>query len=1059
MLSISPAMSVKHAGAYFSREDYYLSEAELGNNSRWCGGGAQALGLEGPVTEDDFKALCRGEVPSGERLVGYKLTRDPATGELIETHRAGNDCTFSPPKTVSIAYAAGVDAVKEAHDAAVLSVVCHLEKHHSFYRSPEGLRPGSLVAAKFDHATSRNIDPQLHSHVFILNLVQTPEGQWRSNEPKGIYQEVKSLGFLYRLELARELQARGLDIYMLDRSQMLFELKGVAPELVEHFSTRRTEIEAQVAEWQAEGRFTGVPHGRLYEMAALETRDLKRTISREEVARIFEQGFEACGTSSLEVKRGLERTLTPSLAVTPSGLSAEEAVRFAAGGLTEHEAVIRRERLLVEAARICGPGLSLGELDAVIDRGGPELVKVGTDLRGREYLTTGVMLNLEAGNLERVRDLAVHPFRSHALEQEVEAFRERLAFEGVRPTAGQWKEFYGEAVGTSSFLLTVGDPGTAKTRTLGLIERFNEEVLKPEGRAPATINLAYTGKAAREMSLATGRPAFTIDSFLNAASKFALQRQNSGQSILEVAGEKVLISKEVPLVIRVDEAGFLGARQAREIMEVVGGLQEHGVQVKLHLLGDTKQMQAISAGDFLNQVQALGLKGELDYAHLDEILRQRDPELLEIARGLNREDRPLAENAREALVALEHRRGLSEITEEHDLTRAAVEHYLEESRKPSLVPERSTAGEGQSVLMLTPTNEKRKELNREVREARIAAGEIEAGKTFRVLTPVRQGITVDDYQPGDRLVFPGIRKEDGRLKSWGARLGTEAEVISIDREHNRVQVRYTFESGKDQKFERSVTRRFSAEQLVGRTALYREQELNLAVGDRVVALKNDQKLDIQNGALGTIRELGQDGRALVDLGERKVEIDLAKYRQIDHAYALTIHKSQGATVEHSILVAVVAPEPKKDMGQELGDVPHGHLSYNALNVAVTRAQFGTHVFTNSVQGLAKSVELVDEKTSTLKKEMVIFREGGSTLSEAWSREFGQKVRGLSQAVASLEMKAPRLSLEKIRVPSLPAPARELFKPAPEIAPPAKVIDKALELTVPRSLGKGFGLER
>jgi hypothetical protein len=72
---------------------------------------------------------------------------------------------------------------------------------------------------------------------------------------------------------------------------------------------------------------------------------------------------------------------------------------------------------------------------------------------------------------------------------------------------------------------------------------------------------------------------------------------------------------------------------------VVEEVQEKGSPVKLHLLGDTKQMQAISAGDFLKQVQELGVAQEVEYAHLTEILRQRDPGLLEIARGLNREDR------------------------------------------------------------------------------------------------------------------------------------------------------------------------------------------------------------------------------------------------------------------------------------------------------------------------------------------------------------------------------------------------------------------------------------
>ncbi|TSK07303.1 MAG: hypothetical protein FPO08_11875 [Geobacter sp.] len=62
---------------------------------------------------------------------------------------------------------------------------------------------------------------------------------------------------------------------------------------------------------------------------------------------------------------------------------------------------------------------------------------------------------------------------------------------------------------------------------------------------------------------------------------------------------------------------------------------------------------------------------------------------------------------------------------------------------------------------------------------------------------------------------------------------------------------------------RTVTKEFSAAEMAGKT-LYCEEERNFSAGDRVVLLKNDTKLDLQNGC------------ALVDLGDRKVEIDLSQ---------------------------------------------------------------------------------------------------------------------------------------------------------------------------------------
>ena len=1060
-MSLSPGMSAGHAGGYFSREDYYLQREDLGENSLWVGKGSRELGLEGPVREEEFRALCRGEDTAGNRLVSPKVSRDMESGALIKQHRAGNDCTFSAPKSVSIAYAAGVKGIKEAHDAAVLSVLGHLDEHYSHYRSPDGIRNGGMVAAKFDHATSRNIDPQLHSHVFVLNVVRTEEGGWKANEPKAIFQDQKSLGLLYRQALARELSGIGLEVSVQDRSLMFFELKTVDPGLIDHFSSRRVEIERQVESWSSEGLFAGVPHARLYEMAAQGTRDPKRDITHEEVTRIFERGFEACGSSVERVRLELEESRThalsgPLLEVEPASRVVELAVR----DLAEREAVLDRARVLDQAVRISGGGHTLSELNSAMDGGTSGLLRLGQDARGRELYTTPEMQELERRNLDRIRELA--PFRSVTTSAEVERCLERLSEKGVRLTAGQTAEVFNELTGSRGATLSMGDPGTAKTSTLKVIERFNEEVLVPQGREHISINLAYTGKAARELSLATGRPACTISSFENAnpASKFALQRENGEPPMVVVAGGKILIPEGEGrgVVFRVDEAGFLGARQAEHLLGVVVELQQRGLQVKLHLLGDSKQMQGIQTGDLLSQVQELGVRQEVDYAQLDEILRQRDPGLLEVARGLNREDRQLAENAREALKALEQWGGLRELSSVEDLRREVVQHYLEESRKSSHLPERAEDGETQQVLLVTGTNAQRKELNHEIRTARIAAGEIEEGKSFTVLTPVRQELTVEGYQLGDTVLFSGEYAANGRVINWGARLHTEGRIIKLDRERNRVTVCYSFSSkGRDGDEQlREVSKEFSAADLAGRTTLFREEERNFSVGDRIVALKNDAKLDLQNGTLGVIRELDEKGGMLVDLGERKVQLDLKKYRQVDHAYAVTIHKSQGSTVEHSIMYAPVRPEKVSEKEPDRAPEEYGRTSYNALNVAVTRARFGTRVFTNSIAGLTRSVETVDGKTSTLTR----LREPERDLPRSFlEKNEVQPKRGLRMEIEILERamlrpeagvrRAP--SLEHV-VPMLRAPGHKVPAPVREIAPLQKTVGRQLELSLPKKFG-------
>ena len=120
------------------------------------------------------------------------------------------------------------------------------------------------------------------------NWCHDQASSWKANEPRAIFQNQKSLGLLYRQVLARELGQRGFEVAILDRLQMLIELKEIDSWLTEHFSSRRAEIEWLVDSWRSEEKFVEVPHARLCEMAALQTRDSKHDITREEVTRIFE---------------------------------------------------------------------------------------------------------------------------------------------------------------------------------------------------------------------------------------------------------------------------------------------------------------------------------------------------------------------------------------------------------------------------------------------------------------------------------------------------------------------------------------------------------------------------------------------------------------------------------------------------------------------------------------------------------------------------------------------------------------------------------------------------
>ena len=80
-----------------------------------------------------------------------------------------------------------------------------------------------------------------------------------------------------------------------------------------------------------------------------------------------------------------------------------------------------------------------------------------------------------------------------------------------------------------------------------------------------------------------------------------------------------------------------------------------------------------------------------------------------------------------------------------------------------------------------------------------------------------------------------------------------------------------------------------------------------ASGDRVVFTRNDKALGVKNGQLGTVTSISARDMHIVleseDGTPQTVKIDPRVYDAIDHGYAVTIHKSQGATVDRSFVLA------------------------------------------------------------------------------------------------------------------------------------------------------------
>jgi conjugative relaxase-like TrwC/TraI family protein len=172
-VALARNISSRHAATYYEKDDYYTRDH---SPSEWHGDGAQALGLSGPVNRQAFAALVEGQMPGGATLHRGGSAR-----------RGGTDFEFSAPKSFSIqALVNGDGRLLDVHRSAVAIARQRIEATIATRVTERGAMrlefTRSAVIAQFEHATSRAGDPDLHSHVVVLNLTCRADGQWRSIE-------------------------------------------------------------------------------------------------------------------------------------------------------------------------------------------------------------------------------------------------------------------------------------------------------------------------------------------------------------------------------------------------------------------------------------------------------------------------------------------------------------------------------------------------------------------------------------------------------------------------------------------------------------------------------------------------------------------------------------------------------------------------------------------------------------------------------------------------------------------------------------------------------------
>ena len=581
MLSPKTQTNLANAKTYFEEHlavgDYYSETNRV--SGRWIGTGAKALGLHGIVDQHAFVALCDNLHPqTGARLTLRKKTTRQERGEAGDERTVANrrvfyDFTFSPPKSVSVAALVSKDErIVAAHRAAVSVAVGELERFasvqvHGKVQSTDRTT-GNIVAALFEHETSRALDPHLHTHCIVFNATHdATDSRWKALHNYEMLSAQKFVENVYYHELAVSLRAFGYSVVNAPRGD--FHLAEVPRELCERFSKRHHEIDEKTrALLAAQPEIEGRNLNDVREHIAHNERSRKvRALPREELRRLWDGQLSAEDLMTMAVPTG-----SRNLADETKGKDAATAVNWAEEHLFDRRSVVREHELWRYALEIARGGAAT-------------LADVKRETARRDYIreASGKLTRRDVlGREWNIVQLAMLGARKHA-----------PLVPGSDTTADGLPQDQARAVihilGSRDFVtLFRGGAGTGKSFVLRLVQ----EALRRAGHTTHVL---------------------------------APQRQQVLDLVKDGLGETQTVaeflatrSMQQRAVVVIDEAGQIGARQLLDLLTLVkacGG--------RVILSGDTRQHGPVEASDALRAIERYsGLRA----AELNEIRRQ-DPAL------------------------------------------------------------------------------------------------------------------------------------------------------------------------------------------------------------------------------------------------------------------------------------------------------------------------------------------------------------------------------------------------------------------------------------------------
>jgi ATP-dependent exoDNAse (exonuclease V) alpha subunit len=450
--------------------------------------------------------------------------------------------------------------------------------------------------------------------------------------------------------------------------------------------------------------------------------------------------------------------------------------------------------------------------------------------------------------------------------------------------------------------------------------------------------MAPTGAAAKQLTLETGVSSETV-------SMFQIKERQLEKDIV-FAKQYAPDFQRKPELWVVDESSFLSQRQKAQLDNM-----SHKAGAKVVYLGDVLQLQGVEAGKPFELAQ----KDGMTTAYMTEINRQKTPELQDAVGIITGRDQ-LGDKQRLTQVELNNNaRAFAHMDQ------AGMVKEVKSESKGSVIDElvsdylKLSATEREGTIVITAFNKDRVDINNAVRVGLTQEGVLSKSSANHEIL-VSKGWTramikeSQYYRAGDVVRF-------GRdYKQVDAKNGEYARVVSVDLPSGTVNLRkengteLTWKPKKHNKVE-----------------VYNSEKRELAKGDLIRITRGEG--EFKNGETARISSL--DGpHATLEVRHGKEapvsrSVNLIHSRHWDHAYATTVHASQGAT-QYRTIFHIRAPETENERQQERALENMAKVFGNrSFYVGTTRASHELRIYTNDKAVAAKAVAGRQDKTSAV----------------------------------------------------------------------------------------------